>query len=59
MICRDFPKRLSLNTVSPKVIRAIEFVLNNMPRRLLDYKTPQELLPVSVILKDLFTNSKY
>jgi IS30 family transposase len=47
MIRRDLPKGLSLDTVSPKVIRDIEFKLNNMPRKLLNYKTPQELFASS------------
>lgn len=47
MIRRDLPKGLSLDTVGPKIIRTIESKLNNMPRKQLNYKTPQELFTIS------------
>lgn len=47
MIRRDLPKGLSLDTVGPQIIKNIESKLNNMPRRLLNYKTPQELFTSS------------
>lgn len=42
MIRRDLPKGLSLDAVSPRSISAINSRLNNLPRKILEYQTPQE-----------------
>lgn len=42
MIRRDLPKGLSLDTVSPQSISLINSRLNNLPRKILEYQTPQE-----------------
>lgn len=47
MIRRDLPKGLSLDTISRGLVSSIESKLNNMPRKLLNYKTPRELFASS------------
>lgn len=48
MIRRDVPKGLSIDTLSPSDIQAVEFKLNNLPRRQSGYQTPQELFSAAV-----------
>jgi IS30 family transposase len=43
MIRRDVPKGLSMDTLGPHDIQAVESKLNNLPRRQSGYQTPQEL----------------
>ncbi|AWI39925.1 IS30 family transposase [Lactiplantibacillus plantarum] len=43
MICRDIPKGMSLDTLSPDDVRQVEDRLNHLPRRILGYRTPAEL----------------
>ncbi|WP_156407827.1 IS30 family transposase, partial [Companilactobacillus paralimentarius] len=43
MIRRDLPKGLSLDSIAPDLVSSIESKLNDMPRKLLNYKTPREL----------------
>ncbi|MCS6105598.1 IS30 family transposase, partial [Clostridium botulinum] len=43
MIRRDLPKGLSLDSIAPSLVSSIESKLNDMPRKLLNYKTPREL----------------
>ncbi|KAE9564876.1 transposase, partial [Companilactobacillus paralimentarius] len=40
---RDLPKGLSLDSIAPDLVSSIESKLNDMPRKLLNYKTPREL----------------
>ncbi|WP_100077702.1 IS30 family transposase, partial [Loigolactobacillus backii] len=43
MIRRDVPKGLSMDTLGPSDIQAVEAKLNNLPRRQSGYQTPKEL----------------
>jgi IS30 family transposase len=43
LIRQYLPKGMELNKVTQKEIRAIQNKLNNRPRKLLDYKTPNEV----------------
>lgn len=38
-----FPKGTDLSTVSTSELRRVEFLLNNRPRRILGYRTPQQV----------------
>ncbi|MCX5774131.1 MAG: IS30 family transposase, partial [Fusobacteria bacterium] len=38
-----FPKGTDFNTISDKEIRDVATQLNNRPRKILNYKTPQEI----------------
>jgi IS30 family transposase len=43
LIRRFFPKKTDFSKVSVKQIKRIEFLLNNRPRKCLNYKTPDEV----------------
>ncbi len=43
MIHRIFPKKIDIKTLTHKRLMEIENILNNMPRRNLGYKTPNEI----------------
>jgi len=43
MIHRLFPKKIDINTLTKGKLRKIEDLLNNMPRKILGYKTPNEV----------------
>ena len=48
MIRRDFPKGLSLDTVSPDQVLKTQDTLNRLPRRELGYHTPEELFQTGI-----------
>ena len=50
LVRRFLPKKTDFATVSPQQIKQIEFLLNNRPRKCLDYKTPYEVFNSSVAL---------
>lgn len=43
LIRRFLPKKTDLSKVSPALIKQIEFLLNNRPRKCLNFKTPSEV----------------
>jgi len=43
LIRRFLPKKTNFATVSPQQTKQIESLLNNRPRKCLDYKTPYEV----------------
>lgn len=43
LLRRNLPKGTDLSQLSIDQLRAIEYLLNNRPRRVLGYKTPQEV----------------
>jgi IS30 family transposase len=43
MIHRIFPKHIDINKLTKNKLQKIENLLNNMPRKILDYKTPNEV----------------
>lgn len=43
MIHRLFPKANDINTLTKRKLRKIEDILNNMPRKILGYKTPNQV----------------
>ena len=43
MIHRIFPKKIDIKTLTKKALMEIENVLNNMPRKSLGYKTPNQV----------------
>ena len=43
MIHRILPKNIDINTVTQEVLDNVENILNNMPRRIFGYKTPNEM----------------
>jgi IS30 family transposase len=43
MIHRILPKNIDINTVTQEVLDNVENILNNMPRRIFGYKTPNEI----------------
>jgi IS30 family transposase len=42
MIHRIFPKKLNINLLTKDLLKKIENILNNMPRKILGYKTPNQ-----------------
>lgn len=50
LIRRFLPKKTDLATISHQQIKNIETLLNNRPRKCLDYKTPSEVFNSSVAL---------
>lgn len=48
MIRRDYPKGESLDDVSPSQVLATQDRLNGLPRRKLDYRSPQECFETEV-----------
>lgn len=43
MIHRILPKRIDINTVTQKLLDEVAEILNNMPRKIFGYKTPNEI----------------
>ncbi|NRA73381.1 MAG: IS30 family transposase [Rickettsiales bacterium] len=43
MIHRIFPKKIDINTATQKTLDGIADILNNMPRKIFGYKTPNEI----------------
>lgn len=43
MIHRILPKNIDINTITQEVLDDVESTLNNMPRRIFGYKTPNEI----------------
>ena len=43
MIHRIFPKNIDIKTLTKYKLKQIEKTLNNMPRKSLNYKTPNEI----------------
>jgi IS30 family transposase len=43
MIHRIFPKKLNINLLTIEKLQKIEDILNNMPRKILGYKTPNQV----------------
>lgn len=43
MIHRIFPKKLDINLLTDALLQKIEDILNNMPRKILGYKTPNQV----------------
>ena len=43
MIHRIFPKKIDINLLTTKKLQQIENILNNMPRKILGYKTPNQV----------------
>jgi IS30 family transposase len=43
MIHRIFPKKLDINLLTDDLLQKIEDILNNMPRKILGYKTPNQV----------------
>lgn len=43
MIHRILPKNIDINTITQEVLDNVENILNNMPRRIFGYKTPNEM----------------
>lgn len=43
MIHRILPKDIDINTITQEVLDNVETILNNMPRRIFGYKTPNEM----------------
>tara|TARA_B110000211_G_scaffold141595_1_gene161717 strand:- start:32 stop:1003 length:972 start_codon:yes stop_codon:yes gene_type:complete len=43
MIHRILPKNIDINTITQEVLDDVENILNNMPRRIFGYKTPNEI----------------
>lgn len=43
MIHRIFPKKLDINLLTDEILQKIEDILNNMPRKILGYKTPNQV----------------
>jgi len=56
MIRRYIPKRTNISDYSEKYIQMVEDILNNKPRKSLDYKTPREVMRENNLL--LFENKK-
>ena len=54
MIRRFIPKKSDLNDYSDKYIKMIVDILNNKPRKSLDYKTPYEVM----VEHNLFVKNK-
>ena len=50
LIRRFLPKKTDFATISHQQIKYIETLLNNRPRKCLDYKTPAEVFNSSVAL---------
>lgn len=46
LVRRFLPKGTDFNTVSDKQLAKIESMLNNRPRKCLDYRTPAEVIPL-------------
>lgn len=44
LIRRFFPKKTDFEKVSIEEIKTVEFLLNNRPRKCLNYKAPAEVL---------------
>jgi IS30 family transposase len=47
-IRRKIPKGFDLSKVSDKDVSDLEMALNNLPRRVLKYSTPQELFEMQM-----------
>ena len=43
MIHRIFPKKIDINILTKNMLKNIENILNNMPRKILGYKTPNQI----------------
>ena len=43
MIHRILPKNIDINTITQEVLDNVENILNNMPRKIFGYKTPNEM----------------
>ena len=43
MIHRLFPKTADIRTLTTRKLKKIENILNNMPRKILGYKTPNQV----------------
>ena len=43
MIHRIFPKNIDINKLDSFTLKKIENILNNMPRKILGYKTPNQV----------------
>jgi IS30 family transposase len=43
MIHRIFPKKIDINLLTNALLQKIEDILNNMPRKILGYKTPNQV----------------
>lgn len=50
LIRRFLPKKADFDIISYERVRKIEYLLNNRPRKCLDYKTPFEVFTASVAL---------
>ena len=46
LVRRFLPKATDFNTVSDARLARIESMLNNRPRKCLDYRTPAEVIPI-------------
>ena len=56
LIRRYFPKKTDFNNVTEKELKKVQNALNNRPRKVLGYRTPNEIMKME-ILKNL--NKKY
>ena len=43
MIHRILPKHIDITTITQKILDNVADILNNMPRKILGYKTPNEI----------------
>ena len=43
MIHRIIPKSININTITQEVLDNVADLLNNLPRKVLGYKTPNEI----------------
>ena len=43
MIHRILPKNININTITQEVLDDVAEILNNLPRKIFGYKTPNEL----------------
>ena len=43
MIHRILPKNIDINTITQEVLDDVADILNNLPRKILGYKTPNEV----------------
>jgi len=56
LIRRFFPKKIDFNTVTEKELKKAQNALNNRPRKVLGYKTPNQIMEME-LLKNI--NQKY
>lgn len=49
MVRRSLPKHVSLDTTSPRFVDSVAFEMNILPRKMFNYRTPQEMFKQAVL----------